>query len=191
MIFDFIIALGVGEIAKSAFKIYSDKRKVEIETSSERFQKAIENINDGYAIMNDILVVSNASRVSLLKTTNGGGVPRIGCPIYGTMVYEIYRNGKPNKKNWSNIEIDKEYIKLLSNIIREKKVVLKTENLKIGLLENINHQLGIVKSLVFYLNAKSTEFLYLSIDYDNDAEINEGEIEMLINQFRGLIKNGL
>jgi hypothetical protein len=187
---ELVLALGLGNVLKELISIYIEKRKIQNRKESDEFGKAIDEISEAYELMNIILVESGAMRVKLLKTTNGGGIPRIGCNIYSSVVHEVFTGLQSEKYRWENQKIDKPYIDLISKIINNDCVELQYSTMETSLLKEIYRVNGVQKSIIFSVAQRPTEFLYLSLNFeDAKKEINKASIELYINQFRGIIKN--
>lgn len=186
---ELVLALGLGNLIKEAIYIYIEKKKIQNRKESDEFGKAIESISEAYELMNTILVESGASRVALLKTTNGGGIPRIGCTIYSSIVHEVFTGATSDKYKWENQKVDKAYIDLISKVINNDSVEIDYSSMEQSLLKEVYRVSGVQKSIIFSVAQRPTEFLYLSINFvDVKREINKSSIELYINQFRGIIK---
>jgi len=186
---ELVLALGLGNLIKEAIYIYIEKKKIQNRKESDEFGKAIESISEAYELMNTILVESGASRVALLKTTNGGGIPRIGCTIYSSIVHEVFTGATSDKYKWENQKVDKAYIDMISKVINNDSVEIDYNSMDQSLLKEIYRVSGVQKSIIFSVAQRPTEFLYLSINFvDVKREINKSSIELYINQFRGIIK---
>lgn len=186
LLFEFFIALGIGGMLKTLLDYYIAYNKTKIKGD---FQKQIDLINQTYSILNDILVQHNASRVVLLKTTNGGGVPKLGCLLYSSIIYEVYQNHqKAIKQKWQSIKVDESYVEMLFEVLKKGYSLVSTGGIKKGLLRTLYEKEGIDQSLVYYIKENKTDFIYLSINFDNKSEINKDDIDLSISQIRALFK---
>ncbi|PHN06170.1 hypothetical protein [Flavilitoribacter nigricans] len=88
-------------------------------------------------LLEEALSSTNADRVLLLRTTNGGGPIKPGKPIY----IEVYREKhtyavRSVKADFQGVEMDTAYAEMIQQLIREQKISYRTEEMSKG---NILH----------------------------------------------------
>lgn len=185
---EFLIAIGFGGMAKAGFDFWLERKK---SAANKKFEAAIEKISKIYEVMNEIMVAADSSRVVLLRTTNGGGIPRPGCSLYSSIVYEVYsQDSEPIKLLWQSQLLDESYLDIISKTISKKEIAVRTKDLKHGMLKSLYEKRGVVKSYVYSIAELPTEFLYLSVNIKSDlAVVNEMEVLMHVNQIRALFRD--
>ena len=120
-----------------------------------------------YHCMSQVLSSARASRVVLLRASNGGATPRPGTPIVSTAMYEVRSNMPSVAQLWSSRPVDPAYIDILVRLADERRLELVTEDLTIGSqLREVYEGSGVKCSLVFYLYADKRAMYYLSVNFD-------------------------
>lgn len=163
-----VVAALVGAIIKAMVDLYKWSRRNQ-KLFSKQFRRRVRI----YEAMNRILQQTNAKRVLILKTENGGGIPRLGSRIYASIIYEDFE--APFKsvinKYGPRFPLDQEYIKVLQHIAtaEDGRIVLNTEEMTYGILKTIYEEEGVAFSEIFYLNQSRTAFYYINIATDNEG----------------------
>lgn len=129
-------------------------------------QLALQKVNEMYPVLHMWGQRLGASRVLLLKTSNGGGKPRPGHPLYSTICMEsVDPPLMPQTGGWDTQRLDEQYSRMLAALIQNKYVHLVTEKMPTGLLRDVYLPQGIVQSEVMALGEGKKSFYYVSLNY--------------------------
>lgn len=144
-----------------------------------------------YEVMNEVLQGTSAKRFLILKTTNGGGKPRIGAHLYASVLYEDFISPFHSvKAEYQRVVVDSVYINMLSDISRRGTMFFDTSGMEEGILKRIYDSEGVAASMVAYLNETSDAFYYCSIATDHSgikgfvSEVEQLRIELSLNRLR-------
>lgn len=144
---------------------YGYKMWKEKQASEKSITATYEKVISIYQAMNSVLQETSIDRFLILKTTNGGGKPVVGRPIYASVIYEDYNSPfKTVKEKYQHLHVDKEYIQML--IESESKGVCKMvvdEMPEESLLKKIYKAEGVEYSEVYYIHQNSKEYWYCSV----------------------------
>lgn len=125
----------------------------------------IGKISNIYQIMDDTIRNTKFNRFLVLKSENGGGIPKLGNHLYASVILE--RTDSPLEsviERYQRLKVDGEYSKMLVDIYSKGKIEHITSDLPEGtLLRRIYDSEGVLKSLVFHLHTTKTAMFYCSI----------------------------
>lgn len=127
--------------------------------------KAKEEIN---MLIDKLRYDTPCHRVTIIKTTNGGGAPTLAGDLYSTVLYESYDFPlRAIKKNWINQKLDSSYLKMLHSMhTNGGKLVLVAESLEDGILKDLYEAQGIKESHIYRITAtRKNEYIYLSANF--------------------------
>lgn len=172
---------GIEGIAESALVLYLVKVAVQgllswIKKRKDKkpFKKAFVDIAKVYQELNDLMAVTGAGRILLLRSHNGGGKPKLGKPLYSTAEYEVCSNGSRSiKKDWVGESLDEHYIKMLLKVMTEGEVTLKLGELGDTLLGRIYFNSHVLSSRVFRIHEDEKSFYYLSVNFNDPKDIDD------------------
>lgn len=154
----------------------------------------INNVVEIYDNMNYVLARTPAERFLVLKAHNGGGIVRPGESLYGSIMYEDYRDPLTSIKSaWQKFEFDADYLKTISRVYAEGMVRLHAHRLRPGIMRSAYEAAGVTYSEMYYLHQNRKASFYCSIvttkeneTFDHPAYRNE--INIATNNIRNLIK---
>lgn len=167
-----VAIIGTGAIG-TAIKAIRDIWLKHLEKKKNRFSNIIPLINETYDILNELLVHSKAKKITVLKTTNGGGIPKIGKEINSTIIHEVYDNPmKGFKQKWQKQHIDAGYVQILCAMVEDEETDVNTKNLKDCLIKQIYASQKITNSLFIKIHENDQRMIYLTLNYMNLAHDN-------------------
>lgn len=128
--------------------------------------RAIEAVHEIYSAMNFLLSNTAASRVVLLRATNGGKIARVGMDLFSSVAYEVRdKHLESVRAAWQNQRLDEEYVRLLRGVYHEGSVALVTEDMKPSILRDEYEGGGVVASYVVGVASVPEAYFYLSINF--------------------------
>ena len=130
------------------------------------------SIAETYSIMMALQVDTTADRVVLLKSENGGGIPRPGVQVKSSVIAEVENRSIEKVANkWFNVPIDSDYANILATVSSQGVHVVKKEALSEGsALRDIYEADGVTWSLVYRLGMCDEYMLYLSMNFRTELE---------------------
>ena len=172
-----LTALGLGPVLMKMVEYWISKRN-NSKSKESGFSDVFEAIHKTYYVLMNLLKKSNAKRILLLKTTNGGGRPQLSRKLYVSVMYEVYDDPLGSvKSDWQEQELDPQYLDLLFQMNKEGKLVVETEDLPAGMLRNVYESQGIKQSYIYKIVEREKEYIYISFNfidrYEADAKMNE------------------
>lgn len=177
-----ILSLFLGTLFKWLFGLLTKPIPSSVlDLFSGNITKAIHATSEVYEIMNSLVNECGVSKVLILKSENGGGVPKLGSPIYGSVVAEVVR--KPSKSilhTWQRQRVDESYNDVLNQIIKnEEGITLRTNELDDGYLKNIYLASNITESYVFLISKTKKSVVYGSIYFSSNCSSVTNKFEDL------------
>ena len=100
---------GAGVVGIKMLKDWARTRR------SKHMDAGFADMNELYQTLQTLLGSISADRILIIKSENGGGLPRPGCEIKSSVVHEVY-NGKLGSlyEMWQRVPFDHEYSEILS-----------------------------------------------------------------------------
>ena len=156
-----------------------------------RYTRHFDDRGRVYELMNEVLQTTSAKRFLILKTTNGGGKPRIDAHLYASVLYEDFQPPFHSvKHDYQRVLVDNVYINMLAEISRRGNIFTVVDSMEDGILKRIYQTEGVAASLVFYLGESNEAFFYGSIATDKAgtrgfaSEAEQLKIELILNRLR-------
>lgn len=134
-------------------------------------------------------------RIMILKTTNGGGKPKLGVKIYATALYQDTRPPHQiTKYSYQKLEIDPHYMKMLNDCEINNHVSLVVPRMPHdALLRHIYIEEGIKYSEIYHIRNTKNSFYYMSISSHQTTRFTNPTERLTINigvsNIRNLFKN--
>jgi len=155
--------------AIQSWKWWAEQKAKEKDIYTELLPK----MEEIYSVLNNLLLSTDALRVVVLCTENGGGVPRTGKPLYSSILYEVKKNHlSPDlKTTWQKQLVDEHYVSLLLEVHTKHQAILKTEEMPEGILKDLYVSEEVEGSLVFGITVANDRFYYLSLTYRKETEL--------------------
>lgn len=136
-----------------------------------------------YDAMKDLVKnTESIDGVLILKTTNGGGRPRLGNEIYATALYQEVRGQQEiTRDSYQKIQVDKYYVKMLSDCEVNDHVSLKVSEMpEDALLKLIYNAEGITYSEIYHLRNTKDAFYFMSISTHQNKEFKQPKTRLQI-----------
>ena len=132
-----------------------------------------------YDFINNTLAASDASRIIVFKSHNGGGLPSLTThfkvsAFFGTNLH------RDTKKNYQHLSVDEDYTRMLLDVIKGDPKFLIVKDMKECLLKRIYHMEGVKKAIIMPLVVTPTGFFYMSVA-SHESETPEGLIKLFMN----------
>lgn len=135
--------------------------------STKHFSDQITSRHEVYKLMAGVTKSTSSKRFLILKTTNGGGKPKVGSKIYASVLYEdVYHPFKSVINIYTRVVVDGEYVNMLRKVALDGFVSLDVPNMNPGLLREIYESEGVFFSQIFYLHETAEAFYYCSVATD-------------------------
>ena len=102
---------GTGVVVLKMLKDWSRTRR------SRHMDAGFADVNELYQTLQTLLGDISADRILIIKSENGGGLPRPGCEIKSSVIHEVF-NGKLGSlyEIWQRVPLDHEYSRILSEL---------------------------------------------------------------------------
>jgi len=121
-----------------------------------------------YQRMDDVLAQSPVQRFLIFRTSNGGGTPKVGTPIYSYALYErvVYPFSK-RAEEYQRVPLDAHYIGCLLDVKGQDYIILDTDRLPLdAMIHGLYKADGVSRALWFYLCENKDSVFYASIAVD-------------------------
>jgi hypothetical protein len=154
--------------------------------------KTRQNISKIYFELNKI-VATGAKRAIILTAEPPPTIKNKTSKIFGSIKYEIFENPlETATNNWNRQFLTGSYKNMLLELQNKNTIILRTENLDLPILKNLNKSEGVNKSFIFYIKTHENEMIYLSIDYTKDIVLTAKEnaaINSAVNALRNIFND--
>jgi hypothetical protein len=151
----------------SAIAAYSTKliRDYRTRKQSKKAQEAIVASGQIVSLLQECASAAGADSALLLYTTNGGGVPHPGKPLYVTILYELLpgKSFKSIRENFQHALCDGVYLKLISNVIQEGHWTGGPDDMEDGFLKELYLREKVGYAHIQGILSTKTQFFYLSL----------------------------
>ena len=140
-------------------------------------------------ILDKMTILPGVRRAVIIQNTNGGGIPKLGSPIYSTIIAPEKWNS-----NWDKQLINQEFAEIIIKLLENKTLNLNVGELEVdGLLYNAFTNQDIVCSQLRELTIGKESYTFISIDfylpYDEiELDVRE-DLRILINRLADLYRN--
>lgn len=156
-------------------------------------KKQIKKVVAIFDTMHRILEETPVERFLVLKAHNGGGIIKPSGDLYVTVLYEDYTHPFSSiKADYQRVEVDKEYAKMLLDLLSSKKIVLQTEELENGLLKTVYQNYGIKEGIIHYLGQDKKSVYFSSAGSSKEKGWLQGaddtQLDLLVNIIKQNIK---
>lgn len=117
-----------------------------------------------YDSLHLILDSSDVHRILISKAHNSGGLIKPHTPLYVTALYEDYTHPLESvKARWFKVEVDEEYIRILVQLCKEKKVQFIVKDMKPSLLKDAYLSSGVQYAELHLLGQDKKNIYFCSI----------------------------
>lgn len=185
--------LGLGGLLERIVTFFINRYNTEKRFKNEYF-KTIKNVKKVHSILSELHFNLDAQRTVILKSENGGGIPKVRNKIYSSIIYGVsnINDGEDLRSIWNKQLIDKSYSSMILDLIENNSICLivdgtKNKNesfkevyLEKGILKDLYSRDGIKRSYVFCIAFKKDCFIYLSVQLkDKDRILNQEDRDFL------------
>lgn len=146
-------------------KLYYDYRKSRQPNTFPNLFKVIEEI---YGELDVSIRRTACVRALLLKTENGGGIPKIGSKIYSSVVFErVSDEVAATKKLWQSQELDSVYVKNLVKMVTSEQstVDLEIDEWEGSTVYDVYRSGGVECSRIYEVARSKKAYYYLSFNF--------------------------
>lgn len=172
---DYIAAFG--EIAKFFNNVFVSPRN------------QIKKVVRIYDAMHMILDETNVQRFIVFKAHNSGGVIKPSCELFVSALYEDYTDPFDSVKAvYQHLPLDSSYVKMLVDVIQNKKVAFTTSEMSEGLLKQIYTEEGVVRSFVYFLGNDRKNIYFCSAATSEEHITNKIIVDLGVNIIKQNIK---
>lgn len=99
--------------------------------NSRKIDSGYRHIHQVYQQLSDLKSKTNCVRIVVIKSQNGGGLPRPGSTVKQSALYEVCDSDMtPVYGAWQNVPLDEEYAHVLTDVATKGKYGLKTKKIK-------------------------------------------------------------
>lgn len=164
------------EVEKKIREGREDLKRQWLEELSQKHRvnlmRALKDVQILLQQMQRIVESTNADRMLIVKTHNGGGTPRPGHQVRVTVLHEC-TNGSVGSciDSFQKWVCDAPYIKMLTQLLANGKVHMITDDMETSVLKKTYQAIGIKESIVRLLFVTTEGMYYASIS----AGITHGE----------------
>jgi hypothetical protein len=155
-------------------------------------EKQIQKVVSIYDTMNMVLRETSVERFLIFKAHNGGGIIKPTGELYVSTLYEEFTEPfYAVKWKYQKLEVDKEYVKMLLNLIQDKVLQCKTSDLKDSMLKGLYENDGVVESKIYYLgqDKKAVYFCSCSTSTEwNPTQAENSTLDVAISTIKQNIK---
>lgn len=108
-----LVALfGAGGGGAAAVKLFGDFAR---KRRSRNMDTGLGDIRQIYEELQTLLGDVSADRILVIKSENGGGLPRPGCVVKSSVVHEVFTKELPSiHETWQRVPLDQQYSEILS-----------------------------------------------------------------------------
>lgn len=116
-----------------------------------------------YDTMHTIIDLTAVERILIFKAHNGGAAIKPTGELYVTALYEDYIHPfSTTKANYVKYPVDKEYARMILEVIQNGRKDLVTQDMPDCMLRNVYLTEGVVCSKLFYLRQDKQSIYYMS-----------------------------
>lgn len=132
------------------------------------FTKVLPDIHKVYHNLHKLLNDSGAARVTIMKTSNGGGKPKVGALLHSNILYEAYSKGFRSVKNrWNNEELEQDVVQILCEMLMSEEGYIQknTSDLTYGSLTDLYEADNIGSFRFIKIAEKEKSLIFLTVEY--------------------------
>lgn len=158
-------------LAKAATKWITQRTGAKrIARLDETARERIRTIRETHNLLNRALVDGGATRVMLIKSHNGSGMPKIGHPTRITVLQEVWSpSSRSVRDNWQGRLMDPAYGEVLYRVHDEGFATIHTDALPAGSkLRTVYEADGVARSTLMHVASARDGIFFLSANDAND-----------------------
>ena len=159
-----------------------------------KIRYVLERIRELYRIFYNIVHETPASRIALLRLTNGGGIPRVGATIRSSVIHEAEDgNTRALANRWQSQPVGPGHLEILKDMFNNESTEVSLDDLEEdSVLYDLYKSDGIQRSLIFLMKTGKEEILYLVISFQDAADlesIDKDYIRANVGKLKELIRD--
>lgn len=136
----------------------------------ERGRKAIEEHATIYDALTYLRHKIDATRVVVVRVSNGGGIPSAKTPLFSTALHEVTSDdAAPVKFHWQQLPLDEPYIRVLTTLHQQGEVEVDVDQIGPGTLRDIYDAAKVQTVYKYTLHSDATALYYLSLQFAQDG----------------------
>lgn len=117
-----------------------------------------------YDSLHSIVDNTDVHRVLIVKAHNSGGLIKPHTPLYITALYEDYSHPMESiKGKWFKVEVDEEYVRILLQLCKERKVKFIVKDMKPSMLKDAYLSSGIKYGELHLLGQDGKNIYFCSV----------------------------
>lgn len=127
-------------------------------------EAAVIDAAEVYTILAEHAHAISADRVLLLYTSNGGGIPTAGKPLYATILYEVTGGHgiSPIMERFQGVLADAGYVHMVATVAEYGRWRGDPEQMEPGFLRALYKEEGVQESLIVRIGTTPQRFYYIS-----------------------------
>ena len=153
--------------------------------------KNMAQIYDELASLKQVL---KCDRIHIVYTSNGGGIPSPGVPIYSSVLYEAASDTlQPVKEKFQRLLLDQSYSKMMENLVVSGIWAAKINEMERGFFKDACQANGIVYVCKQKIKVTKDKFYFISCFWTDPNDVPktallQSEMYLSCNKLRGLLK---
>lgn len=142
-------------------------------------EAAVIDAAEVYTILAEHARAINADRVLLLYTSNGGGIPTAGKPLYTTILYEIANNhNAPIMERFQGVLADAGYVHMVASVAEYGQWRSDPEQMEPGFLRTLYEEEGVQQALIVRIGTTAKRFYFLSAKWISSAPPSDEALDL-------------
>jgi hypothetical protein len=123
-----------------------------------------------YEQIDTVMRTTPVQRFLIFSTSNGGGKPNVGTPVYSTAIFErVVYPFEPHMAEFTRVPLDEHYLSLLRECRGGRFVILETARLPLDcMIEGIYKECKVAAAMWFFLHETDSHLFYASIATDEN-----------------------
>lgn len=143
-------------------------------------EAAVIDAAEVYTILANHARAINADRVLVLYTSNGGGIPTAGKPLYATILYEVVAGHgiAPIMERFQGVLADAGYVHMVASVAEYGRWRGDPEQMEPGFLRTLYEEEGVRQALIVRIGTTAKRFYYLSARWTSSAPPSEETLDL-------------
>lgn len=183
-------SLGGGGLLAYILRFLLELRR---ERAASRHTQGLEDQVEVYAILNRLLDSVGAVRAAIIRSKNGGGIPRPDKPVYISRLHQVYtpKHGD-DYRSWDGLLADETSSKVLLELVKEGQAHVRLADLPPASDISLHMQaVGSKQRLYRILHLSGTEGIFLEVGLDTEDELTPGqeyEVRLAARELRRILE---
>ena len=135
-----------------------------------------------YDTLTELRHETDARRVAVVRTHNGGGIPSARVPLYSSALAEVTDgDAPPLRERWKALPVTETYARLLADMLTAAEVRVTPADLGDSRLAAIYEIGGTRSALKALLGTDPEALYYLSVQWPDDAHVVDAAARLAID----------